>query len=515
MTRLTTILTKQLEDYPERPLIKEVGQKDWLTGWQFSADVQRIKDGFERLKIGYGDLLLVCLDNSAVYPELMQAIWTNGAIAHPVSETTPIEEIRAELERHQYAGMIVKQSLADQLTLFVKSNQVQLPLASSAECCLLGNPTLLNTRKKAPQQLIAEEDLALILNTSGTTGIPKRVGLTHRLLVNGALHDAKSHDLSPQDTTLITMPMFHINAQVMSVLSTRVSGGRILVAPKFSATKFWQQVAEDGVTWASIVPTIVTILLLNEQAKEQYVRFRQELHLRFLRSSSFSLPEDKLTAFESRFGVRILEGYGMTETASQCTINPFDAPKIGSAGKPYATELQILTPEGFTQAAYVTGEIAVAGDHVIHDYLDHNPDSFKDGWFLTGDLGYLDEDGYLFVKGRSKEMISRGGEKVAPAFVESVLNELPFIAHVAVIGIPDPIYGEAVTAVVISRTPHRNEAQQRQAISEYSAQKLARHERPTKIYFVEEYPRNATGKVLRAQLKELVLQLPLAVAVNE
>ena len=327
------------------------------------------------------------------------------------------------------------------------------------------------------------------------------------MLFNGATHDAKSQQMTAKDTTLITMPMFHINAQVISVLAMRLADGKIVIAPKFSASRFWQQIAENQITWTSVVPTIISILLLNKRANEQYHKYAQFLKLRFVRSSSFALPEDKFRAFERRFNVQILEGYGMTETASQCTINPFNAPKIGSAGQPYQTEIAFLINGQLTQQPYQIGEIAVKGDHVITSYLDVDHDSFRDGWFLTGDLGYFDSDGYLFVKGRIKEMISHGGEKIAPVTVENELNHLDFISQVAVIGLPDDIYGEAVTAVIIPTKDqvHDYEAE-RQQIFDYATEKLARYQRPTQVYFVDRFPLNATGKVVRQQLRQQILQ---------
>ena len=194
----------------------------------------------------------------------------------------------------------------------------------------------------------------------------------------------------------------------------------------------------------------------------------------------------------------------MTETASQCTINPFDAPKVGSAGKPFETDLGIMVNEQITKRPKQIGEIVVRGDHVISDYLDPHPDSFKDGWFLTGDLGYLDEDGYLFVKGRKKDIINHGGEKVAPAQVENALSQLNFIKEVSVIGTPDTLYGEAVTAVVISNG-EQDEELERQKIMAHAKATLATYEQPTRIFFVKDYPRNATGKVIRLKLRQQVM----------
>lgn len=352
---------------------------------------------------------------------------------------------------------------------------------------------------------VTDDDLGLIMNTSGTTGEPKRVGLTQSMLLNAAQHDAVSNHMDEHDIAMVTMPMFHINAQVITTLATRVSGGKVLVTEKFSASRFWKQIHDNGVTWVSVVPTIVSFLLLNEKANAAYEELKDGINLRYVRSSSFALPEERKELFEKRFDTQIVEGYGMTESASQCTINPFDAPKIGSAGKAFGTDVAILADDKITHDANVKGEIVIRGDHVITHYMDPKRDAFKDGWFLTGDLGYFDEDAYLFVKGRKKEIISRGGEKVAPAAVENTLSELDFIEQLAVIGMPDDLYGEEVTAVLVSTTPGLNEADQRQAIFDYAKDHLAKFEAPTRVEFVREFPRNITGKVLRPKLRDQLL----------
>ncbi|WP_125605087.1 AMP-binding protein [Lapidilactobacillus bayanensis] len=507
MTKLTTALTKQLLTDPERPLIKSVNTTEWLTKGEFRADVTRIMSALTNVKVGYHDQVLVCLDNSCAYPELMQAMWALGIAVHPVSASTPAAQLLAEWQEQDYLALIIAPHLETEILARLPLNTTTLQLSSASGLKLLTATEKLLMRNSAPTAPIQEDDLALILNTSGTTGKPKRVGLTHSMLYNGAMHDAESQQMTAQDTTLITMPMFHINAQVISVLAMRLVDGKIVVAPKFSASRFWQQIAENQITWTSVVPTIISILLLNQTANEQYHKYAQFNHLRFVRSSSFSLPEDKFCAFERRFKTQILEGYGMTETTSQCTINPFDAPRIGSAGKPYRTEIAFLINGQLTQQPYQVGEIAVKGDHVIHDYLDPHHDSFMDGWFLTGDLGYFDHDGYLFIKGRIKEMISRGGEKVAPATVENELNQLDFIGQVVVIGLPDDIYGEAVTAVVIPTQDQVHDFKaEREQILAYAAEKLARYQRPTQVYFVDQFPLNATGKVVRNQLRQQLLQ---------
>lgn len=501
MTKLINNLVQQLKNQPDRPFIKDVNAKTWITKQQFAEDVEKIKQQLTDLKIGYQDMILVSIENSSAYPAVLQALWQKGAIVHPISNSTPIDQVLSEYQAHHCVGLIVNDRINLDQKKFLKSER-QL---SSQRLIVYGEKAPLALRRSVPTGELKEDNLALVMNTSGTTGKPKRVGLTHERLLNGAKYVATGHQLTNQDTTLVTMPMFHINAQVISILATRLTDGRLLVANKFSASHFWQQMAENRVTWASTVPTIISILLMNDQSKRQYQYYQKQLRLRFIRSASFSLPKNKLEEFQATFHVPVIEGYGLTEGASQVAVNPLDAPKAGSVGKPFGTEIKISTENNFIEIPHVLGEIAVKGANVIEDYLDPNPASFKQGWFLTGDLGYFDEEGYLFIQGRKKEMINRGGEKVAPVQVENTLNKLSFIAQVAVIGLPDPIYGEEVTAVVISRASGISRAKQRQVITDYAQRKLASYECPTRIEFIDSFPLNPTGKVLRGKLKEEIL----------
>lgn len=503
MTKLTETLTNQLVDQASRRLFRDDELNQWFTGEQFSVDVKQISALLRNSNVQRGDQIFVCLDNSVAYLTVMQAAWELGAVVHPIAFTTPIAQLEVELKEQEYVCLIMKDSFVEALEQKSEFAIANLELNTMASMNLFVSTKMLN-RKHLVATTPQEDDLAMILNTSGTTGKPKRVGLTHRLLNNAALHDAVSHEMTKLDTTMVIMPMFHINAQVMSCLSMRYAGGRIMTTAKFSASRFWHQVSDNQVTWVSVVPTIVSILLMNDGAKAAYQEHKNNISLRFLRSSSFSLPEHQLVAFEDQFNTQILEGYGMTETTSQSTINPFDAPKVGSAGKPFGTELAINVDGQLQRTDTEIGEIWLRGDHVISDYLDPQPESFEDGWFKTGDLGYVDEDGYLFVKGRQKEMINRGCEKVAPAKVESVLSDLAVVNEVAVIGMPDDLYGEQVTAVIVSDSQIDEETLSEQVIA-YAKNNLATFERPTQVFRISEFPKNNTGKILRPKLKEMLV----------
>lgn len=497
MSKITNQLNKQLENNISENIIKDITSKKWFNGYEIADDVRMLRDELLELHVGRGDSVLVCLPNTAAYPVITQAIWEVGAVMHPIAATTPERELQEELNEHDYVASIVDEKLVNAVLDDRIAIVTALHLQTYSLLHIIRDRNLMGHDAAIPD----EDDLALIMNTSGTTGKPKRVGLTHRLLLNGVEHDIESHQMTAADTTMVVMPMFHINAQAVSILATRLSGGKLVIAQKFSASQFWNQIRDNEVTWVSVVPTIINILLINQKANESY---RNDIKLRFVRCSSFALPLDKLTAFQTRFHTQILEGYGMTETASQCTINPFNAPKVGSAGKAFKTDVAIMNDGEIVKANNQIGEIVVRGDHVINDYLDPHPEAFENGWFLTGDIGYLDEDGYLFVKGRKKDIINHGGEKVAPAQVENSLSQLNFIKEVSVIGTPDTLYGEAVTAVVISQGL-QSEDLERQKIMAHAKETLAKYEQPTRIFFVNDYPRNATGKVVRLKLREQVM----------
>lgn len=506
MTKLTNELKNQLIKSSTEPTIKDDALDRWFSGHELEQDVQKIRTYMTSMKVIRGDKILLCLDNSAVYTTIEQAAWEIGVIVHPMAATTPLPQLQSEFNEHDYALVIVKPSLADHIFNDGTLERNNLVLNTMMVMPVFVNNSITDKRSISAVVSPQEDDLALILNTSGTTGKPKRVGLTHAMIANAAHHNIESHGLAQDDVAMIVMPMFHINAQVISTVTTRLSGGKLLIAQKFSASKFWHQVRDNHVTWVSVVPTIISILLINEKSNAIFDELKDQIDLHFVRCASFALPENKLISFQERFGAQVVEAYGMTEAASQVTINPMDAPKVGSAGKAVGTDLAVLVDGKLQRTDTDLGEIAIRGDHVISDYLDTHPDSFHDGWLCTGDLGYVDSEGYLFIKGRSKEMINHGGEKVAPAEVESVLTQLDFVADIAVIGLPDDLYGEAVTAVIQTKEGvTESQFTQTKKVLDYAKHNLATFEQPSQVRLVNDFPRNPTGKILRPRLKEELL----------
>lgn len=339
------------------------------------------------------------------------------------------------------------------------------------------------------------DDVALILHTSGSTGRPKRVPLTHANLSISARNVARTYALGPSDVSLCAMPLFHVHGLVASTLATLATGGTVVVPAKFNPLSFWTVAREHGATWYSAVPTLHQLLLARNRPGSP--RPAGAERLRFIRSCSASLAPQLMNDLEAAFGAPVLEAYGMTEAAHQMASNPLppNPRKAGAVGPGTGVAISIMDAEGRHLPQGQRGEVVIKGANVTRGY-ENNPEanasSFVDGWFRTGDQGYLDEDGYLLLVGRLKELINRGGEKISPREIDEVLLAHPAVAEAVCFGVPHPTWGEEVAAAVVVRQP----------VSEtdllaYCREHLADFKRPKQIHITETIPRTATGKIQR------------------
>lgn len=507
MTKLTNKLQAHLRKNNDRPFLRDIYLNQWFTGHEVEEDIAKLQQVFAKIGLGSADVVLMSLRNSAAYIPINQALWRYGITAHPVAANSANKELVADYQEHKYPAMIFTPDKIAEFTKFPELNFELVKLNTFPEgLMIISRPDHQENLNRTP----TEDSLGWILNTSGTTGKPKQVGLPHKFMWQAAIYDAESHQLSANDTVLIVMPMFHINAQELIIISTLFTDGKIVIAPKFSASNYWNWISDYDCTWSSVVPTIVTILLKNQQSQKS---FNPRHHLRFVRCASAMLPVERHQEFTEQFKVPILEGYGMTESCSQCTINPLDKIKVGSVGKPYGTDVAIFANNAYTTAPNITGEIVIRGNHVITGYLNASESAQKDfqnGWFHTGDLGYFDHDGYLWLNGRKKHIINHGGEKINPTIVEGVLGSLDFVRDVAVVGVTDQVYGENVAAAIILQEGVDASAELEQYIYSYTAKKLAKYRQPTEVYFIDSFPHNPTGKILRPQLSQQLEQLKCA-----
>jgi acyl-CoA synthetase (AMP-forming)/AMP-acid ligase II len=340
------------------------------------------------------------------------------------------------------------------------------------------------------------DDVALVLHTSGSTGRPKRVPLSHANLAVSAGNVARGYTLGPDDVTMCVMPLFHVHGLVASMLATLISGGTVVVPARFNPLSFWRVARDHGVTWYSAVPTLHQLLLARAADPSSRKPAGTE-RLRFIRSCSASLPPRLMLALETAFGAPVVEAYGMTEAAHQMASNPLPPAnrRPGSVGRGVDVRISIMDKEGRHLAPGERGEVVIQGPNVIRGY-ENNPEanaaSFVDGWFRTGDRGYLDADGYLWLVARIKELINRGGEKISPREIDEVLLAHPSVAEAVTFGVPHATWGEEVAAAVILR-----DAITEAELLTYCGEHLADYKRPKRIHITDTIPRTATGKIQR------------------
>lgn len=349
---------------------------------------------------------------------------------------------------------------------------------------------------------IACDDHALLMYTSGTTGIPKGVVHTHSSLLAGGWTSAVAHQLQPSDRGFCVLPIYHINGLCVTVMGSLVSGGSLTMISRFSASRFWQQASDTEITWFSAVPTIISHLLHGQHEPDAASIAR----IRFGRSASSALAIETQSAFETRFSIPIVETMGLTETAAQILSNPLPpgVRKIGSPGISYGCEIQIHDTQGFPVSPNTEGEIVVRGPNVMKEYL-KNPEAtvatFRNGWLRTGDLARVDCDGYVFVTGRSKELIIKGGENIAPREIDEILYSHPDVIEAAAFARPCSRYGETVEAAVRIKTDSKLTSQD---LLELCTESLGAFKTPDMIYFMDELPKGPSGKIQRLKLADLL-----------
>jgi len=438
-----------------------------------------------------GDRIGIALPNGLEVIAAFLAASTVGTAA-PLNPAYTVDEFKFYLEDTRARALIVPTGGAKEARTAAQETNVAIiecVTGDAGEVRFSMNEQLGETG----EDNLAGQDIALILHTSGTTSRPKRVPLAHANLLTSAGNVANTYQLTANDVSLCVMPLFHVHGLVASTLATFRSGGTVVVPSKFNPLSFWATVRENGATWYSAVPTIHQVLL----SRAKGTRPAGAEQLRFIRSCSASLAPQLMTDMEATFGAPVLEAYGMTEAAHQMASNPLppDAHKAGSVGRGTAVEIAILDEAGNVLPPGATGEVSIKGPNVFGGYegnAEANAESFTNGWFRTGDQGTLDDEGYLTLVGRIKELINRGGEKISPREVDETLLQHPAVAEACCFGIPDRVYGEGVAAAVVLKET----ATEKDLIAHCRAS-LSDFKCPTTIYIMEAIPRTATGKIQR------------------
>ena len=457
-----------------------------------------------------GDTVSLVMPNGLMTLRLLLGALYGGWCVNPVNLLSQAEQMRYVLEHSDCRLVFVAPEWEEAVRAHIETLEREVTMVViAADAAGLAWPGVPPDPHPAPGQGVrvtgfaapGPDALALLMYTSGTTGVPKGVMLTQANLAANAASISAQHGLAPSDRVLGVLPLYHINAFAVTMLAPLAHGGSVAMAARFSAARFWIQAQACGCTWLNVVPTMISYLLEAEPTVAALTP-----GLRFCRSASAALPPEHLLTFENRFGIAVVETMGLTETVAPSFSNPLAAEqrKVGSVGRASGCEARVIDAQCQPVADGQTGELAIRGPNVMRGYYKNEAATAAaftpDGWLRTGDLGHRDGDGFYFVTGRIKELIIKGGENIAPREIDEALLRHPAVLDAAAVGIPDQHYGQEIMACVVLRPGSTlNESELR----EFSLGQLGRYKTPSVIRFVSELPRGPSGKVQRLKLLDM------------
>jgi acyl-CoA synthetase (AMP-forming)/AMP-acid ligase II len=471
----------------------------FLTYDQLVQEIDAIRADLNGFGIGRDDRVALVLPNGLDMAVAFLGV-TAAATCAPLNPAYRAAEFEFYLSDLGAKGLITNDpsSPAVEVARKLKLEIVRVGPAAGTRQLTLDGPA---GGAAARPGVAALDDTALVLHTSGTTARPKIVSLTQRNLLASARNIQATLQLGPSDRCLNVMPLFHIHGLIGCLLSSMFAGASVVCTSQFSATEVLEWLATTKPTWYSAVPTIHQAVLEAAVAAPQRCR---DVTLRFIRSSSSALAPSLCKELERVFGTVVVEAYGMTEASHQIASNPLPpgTRKLSSVGRAAGPEIAVLDPAGQPVPAGARGAIAIRGTNVITGYennADANHSNFVNGWMLTGDEGHLDEEGYLFLTGRTKEMINRAGEKVAPREIDDLLLQHEAVAQAVTFAVPHSTLGEDVAAAVVLRPGATTTERE---LREFVRQRVAPFKVPQQFVIVDAIPKGATGKVQRLGLAE-------------
>jgi acyl-CoA synthetase (AMP-forming)/AMP-acid ligase II len=499
MSEISTISQLLERGYDDAVAIAASGRTA-LTYGALRKHIDRTVSELNRQGIGRNDRVAIVLPNG---PEMASAFVSiaSGATTAPLNPAYNEKEFRFYLSDLGAKSLIVEKGSPS--PAIAAASELDIPVLEIEAGEDAGSFAFVGEDDNAAGQAVYSQadDVALVLHTSGTTARPKIVPLSHRNVCASAGNIMQTLALTQSDRCMNIMPLFHIHGLIAPVLATFKAGASVFCTPGFNALRFYAWLAEADPSWYSAVPTMHQAILARASKNRDAIAGHS---LRLIRSSSASLPPQVMQELEETFEVPVLEAYAMTEAAHQMTCNPLPPKdrKPGTVGIAAGPEVAVMDEKGELLPAGTVGEVVIRGRNVTVGY-ENNPEanavSFTNGWFRTGDQGVMDDEGYLSITGRLKEIINRGGEKISPREIDDVLMDHPAVQQVVTFAIPDEKLGEEVAAAVVLR--EGAEADDRDLRS-FVRERLAKFKVPRKILFLDEIPKGATGKLQRIGLAD-------------
>ena len=470
-----------------------------LTYAQLQRDSIQLAAYLLNRRLHKGDKVALMLHNSYQTARLLIGVMYAGCMVVPLNLLAQSSQLSYVLDHSDSRLVFTSEELAPRVreALANITRDIQVVVIDPDAATVFE----LQTEIALPD--VSADDDALLMYTSGTTGTPKGCVLSNRSVVAGGEFTSAAHQLTAQDRVLCAMPLYHINGQIVTTVAPLVHGGSVVMPHRFSASGYWALAVKHQCTWINVVPTIIAYLLNGDDPRQQGLDISR---VKFCRSASAPLPPQLHRAFEAKFGIGVIETFGMTETNAPCFTNPYDPAKrkIGSPGQAYGNEAKVIDPlTGGDLPPNTPGELMIRGDNVMKGYYKDPESTHKtlapDGWMHTGDVGYLDADGFVFVTSRIKELIIKGGENIAPREIDEVLLMHPAVLEAAAVGIPDANYGQEIMACVVLKPGARCTLEE---LSAFSLKELGKYKTPKIIKFVNELPKGPSGKVQRLKLLE-------------
>jgi len=502
---IRSVMDERAEQSANQTFIIDAETGRTISYLQAQTIARAIAQMIEARGVASGQSVAFAMQNSSACALLVLGIMYGGFRATAINLISGNQTIAYVLEHSETKLVLTEPKQHPLLQQAFAANNAEIPLVDIDDSIIDGYLTSPSYGSSKAQ--IEPDTDGLLMYTSGTTGRPKGVLLTHANLLAGGSNTQKAHDLKSNDRAMCVLPLYHINGLTVTIMGPLVSAGSVVLPKKFSASAFWPTINQHACTWFSVVPTQISYLLHAEAAASDAAAGHKSL--RFGRSASAPLSPEVQQSFEDRFGVAIIETMGLTETAAPILSNPLPPAvrKIGSPGIGFGCKVIIADNELEEVAPDTEGEILVRGDNVMKGYF-KNPDATNDaitptGWLRTGDLGKQDKDGYVFVTGRLKELIIKGGENIAPREIDEALYRHPSVIEAAAFACPCSNYGQRVEAAVsVDADTDLNESM----LLEFCQNYLGQFKMPDRIHFLDELPKGPSGKIQRRKLIEIFVE---------